>query len=194
MALNREGWLTAVSEKLVPRLEDISGLKMPNFNISVGFPSQRALASKGRRIGECWNKVVCTNGTFQIFVSPLINGGDIDVTGVVAHELAHALVGTKHGHKRPFTQVIRPLGLIGKATATEVGPVFREIAEKILAKVGEYPHAPMTINKAYKPQATRMLKAECACEYKVRITATWLNDPEYGAPICPKCMTVMDVA
>lgn len=186
VANNREHWLTNCAEKLVPHLEDIAGKRMPDFRISMGFPSRNALSMRKRVIGQCWNKAVCTKGTHQLFISPMVSG-DIDVAGVVAHELAHAIVGTEHGHKRPFGQVVRPLGLEGKLTATVPGEQFIKLMDPILSKLGPYPHQALKINPKYVGGGSRLIKASCPeCDFKVRMTRTWLDDEDYGAPLCPK--------
>ncbi len=184
--LNREGWLTNLAELIVPRLEQITGKTMPNFRVTMGFPAKNALAKNRRVLGQCWDKVVSEDGTHQLFISPLIQGGDMVVAGVVGHELTHAIVGTKFGHKKQFVDVIRPLGLAGKPTSTVPGEAFIEFARPLIAKLGSYPHSPMAINPKYKMSVGRMIKAQCPlCEYKVRVTRVWLDNDEYGAPICP---------
>ncbi len=189
-SINREQWLLNLSENIVPRLEEITSKSMPKFNISVGFPSRSALSRSKRRIGECWDKVVCLDGTHQIMISPLLGSQNImGVTATVAHELAHAIVGSQHGHKAPFGLAVRPLGLIGKLTATEAGPEFIKWMDPILAKLGPYAHAGMQVNPKFRAEGTRQLKVECPekdCGFITRITRKWLDDEEYGAPWCPK--------
>lgn len=185
---NREAWLTNCAELLVRPLETIVGQKMPNFRITMGFPSRNALSVSRRVIGQCWNRVVCHDGTYQLFISPMIHG-NLLVSATVAHELAHAIVGTEHGHRRPFGKAVRPLGLVGKLTATVPGPEFEKLVTPMFDKLGAYPHNGMFINPKYAGGKGRLIKSACqeeGCEYKVRITQMWLDDAEYGAPICPK--------
>lgn len=184
--MNRESWLTAFAEKLVKPLEQITSKAMPNFRISCSFPSRGGLAVSKRTIGQCWDKVVSkTDGTHQLFISPLL-GDEMEVAATIAHELAHCIVGTKYGHRAVFGRAVRPLGLLGKLTATVAGPVFIEQATPILSHLGKYPHGGMVINSAYKRDTCRLLKVQCPkCQYKARITATWVNNDAYGPPLCP---------
>lgn len=185
---NREAWLQNCAEGLAPALEEVVGKDMPNFRISVGFPSRNGLSMRKRVIGQCWNKMVCINGSVHhIFISPLL-GDPITVTATVAHELAHAIVGVEHGHKKPFTDAIRPIGLIGKPTATQPNENFIKAVTPLLDKLGKYPHGGMAVNPNYKAAQGRLIKVQCAhegCQFKARITRVWLDNEKYGAPICP---------
>jgi hypothetical protein len=182
---NREAWLTDLSHAMVKRVESVTATKMPDFKISVGFPSRGALSSRRRTIGQCWNKIVCQDGSYQLFISPLL-GDVMEVAGTVAHELVHANIGTEVGHKQPFPKFVRALGLTGKPTATVVGPEFIAWSNPLLAKLGPYPHSGMIVNSKFVSQDGRMMKSQCPmCEYKVRITQKWIDADGYGFPECP---------
>jgi hypothetical protein len=189
---NREAWLNEIARGLIQPIEDLSKKKMPNFRVSMGFPSKRALSTKSRRIGECWPGKASTDGAFEIMVSPVIDD-EVRIAGIVAHELIHACVGTEHGHKKPFAEVAWGLGLTGKATATEEGPRFIELINPVIQTVGfKLPHSslnPSSGGTHYKKQETRLLKVSCIhCNYTCRVTKKWLD---IGAPICPTHNSVM---
>lgn len=188
LSTNRENWLQNCAELLVPTVELASEKAMPNFRISVGFPSRNALSLKKRVIGQCWNKAVCVNGVYQLFISPLL-GDVMEVTATIAHELIHAAVGTEHGHKTPFIRAARAMSLAGKPTATYASDHFKEQVQPLLDQLGPYPHGGMTVNPNYRPAPGRMVLVTCPdreCDMKLRMTRKWLDNAEYGPPICPK--------
>jgi hypothetical protein len=187
--VNREHWLEECGQRIKPRLEEIVEKKMPKFSISCGFPSRGGLSTKKPIIGQCWPGVV-SKGVHQMFIAPTI-ANEITVSATIAHEMAHAIVGTKAGHKGPFIPAIRGMGLIGKPTATEAGDVFVDFIKPILKMLGPYPHVAMVANNKYKSQPTRLIKCQCTgCGYTVRTTAKWLDLS--GTPICPACNQEME--
>jgi hypothetical protein len=132
----REEWLTALVGKLRPRLQGL-GYSLPDkLQITCGFPSTKALASKNRRIGECWSHEASKNGTVQILISPTLDDA-LRVADVVVHELGHA-TGI-HGHKGDFKAFMKKTGLTGKPTATEAGPELKDFLGKLLETLGELP-------------------------------------------------------
>lgn len=179
----REAWLERAVALLAPLLVAAGAAKLAPQSVRVcaGWPSTR----KGGRIGECWSPAAAADHRAQIFVAPVLADG-LTVLGVLAHELIHAAVGLKAGHGPAFRAVAVALGLTGKMTATTVGPELAPKLERILRRLGAYPHAQLNPAKSgRKVQSTRMLKCECpACGYTVRTTRTWA---EMGLPECPLC-------
>lgn len=176
-AATRESWLESLQSSLLPR---ISGAV--KARVSVGFPSKAATSRANRRIGECWYPGASADGSHHIFISPLISD-EMDVAGVLAHELIHVALGGKVGHRRPFLRAAEELGLIGPAKATTVGDQFKAWVAPILAEIGPYPHAALSVVGAAKKQSTRLLKAQCGdCGYTIRLAAKWA---ETGMPTCP---------
>lgn len=189
--INREAWLWDAAKLIEPLIRK-EGFMVPNFHISVGFPSRNALSKKRRTIGQCYAGTVSQDGNHQIFISPLIVE-PVEVVGVVAHEMIHATVGVEHGHKAPFAHLARKIGLTGKMTATVPGPELTElIKSEFLPVLEDYPHPLITPNEKYKPQATRLLKAVCTeCGYTARVTAKWVE--QSGSLICPTHLKPLDV-
>jgi len=183
MSNTREEWLVKATKLLRPVFDKrTDGWTVPdNVRTSCGFPRGARKA-----IGQCWSSDNSADDTLEVFISPVVDDS-IDVLQILVHELVHAAVGLKAGHREPFGTVARAMALEGKLTATVAGDTFkREIAAPLLAKLGDYPHAALTvggINTGPKKQGTRMLKAFCPkCDYTVRTTAKWLD---IATPTCP---------
>lgn len=132
------------------------------------------------------------------------------VLDVLAHEIVHAIDGNKHGHKGPFVEMIRAIGLAGKPTSTYAGDRFIALTARLRESLGEYPHKGMNVN--HKAQDTRLVKVACVTPFvdengeekvgcravtpegiaktrggalNVNITRVWLD--EGMAPCCPNC-------
>jgi hypothetical protein len=179
---HREPWLQAVAERM-RAIFAAGGATIPDkVRLTCGFPSTRAFSASNPRVGECWSGAASADGHVEIMISPVLDD-PMRVAGVLAHGLVHAIVGTHAGHRGPFKQLARAIGLEGRMTATIEGEAFKQAVAPILDAVGPYPHA--ELSKAARPnQGTRLLKLQCpACPYTVRITRKWLET--VGAPDCP---------
>lgn len=201
--MNRETWLEAALP-LLQNLFTAAGYVMPDkLHVSVGFPSTRALSAKKQRIGECWNSRVSNDGVHHIFISPVLDDG-ARVLDVLIHEVIHAVVGTDAGHKKPFKDAMKAVGLEGKATATVASEgLATRLREMVSDTLGPYPQPKFNAQalqeeKDKKKQTTRLLKATCPSGdsvagklYTVRITK--LHVEAFGAPICPKCQESMTI-
>jgi hypothetical protein len=181
--LTREAWLAAAVQELRPWLAEAGKPVDAHVRIAMGFPSVRPLAASRRSIGECWDVTCSSDGSAEILISPLLID-PTEILGVVLHELSHAALGTKVGHRGPFKRLVQALGLVGKVTATEVGDELCERLEPVLIRLGDLPHARLDPKmKEPKKQTTRQLKCACPlCGYLVRVARSWLA---IGAPICP---------
>lgn len=182
----REQWLIAAVALMTPLFEG-AGYKVPEkLRVSCGWPSARGLSKKNPTIGQCWSNEAASDKINQIFISPILNQPveQYGLLDVLAHEVAHAVVGIKEKHNKIFGKCVRAIGLEGKLTATYGGKDFMAQAEKWAAKLGSYPHGKLSgLKSPVKKQTTRLIKCECGkCEYTARVTRKWL---EFGAPICP---------
>lgn len=175
----RQTWLENLVTDLRPYFHK-AGFEVPaNVRVSIGWP--RGSHGKGKAIGQCWDMVASTDKHFEIFVSPALKD-TAQIVGVMVHELVHAVVGTKAGHKGPFKQCALAVGLEGKMTATTSGPALQDWTRAELAKRGKYPGGALN-DATRKKQTTRLIKCECAdCGYIARVTAKWIE--EKGAPYC----------
>lgn len=187
--VNREEWLNRVGAEMVPHIERIASevtgkpQKFGKWRVSCGWPSKGGLPGSKRRVrGQCWDKSVSGDTTAEIYISPVEAVAD-EVADILAHELVHALLGCAIGHKRPFPQIVKAMGLEGKATATYAGPEFWDWARPIVQKAGAYPHAALAPSPAQKVAKTYLLKASApCCGSVIRLTQKVLD--ESGAPFC----------
>lgn len=136
--MNREEWLINSVKALEEVFFDGNGYTLPNrIMVSCGFPRGHAKA-----IGQCWDPKVTKDGTIHIFICPT-QGDGMRVLDIMLHELIHAAVGLKEGHRGKFKKLALEFGLEGKMTATHVVPgseLHRKLAA-ILTQLGDYPHA-----------------------------------------------------
>ena len=178
MSATREEWLESLAERVAPLLS----MPVPKVRLSVGFPGGRA-RGRGKRIGECWDTAASSDGSAAIFVSPTIADA-ATAAHVLVHEMIHAAVGVKHGHRGPFRRVALAIGLTGKMTATTATPELADKLAEIVDEIGPYPHAALNADlSGRKKQSTRMKKITCgACGYTARTTEKWLA---VGTPVCP---------
>ena len=173
--MNREQWLNVVKEEATPLFVE-HGYPLPsNIRISVGFP-------KGVRkaVGQCFSSECSGDDTFELFVSPVVEGGE-EVAGILVHELCHAAVGTKAGHRGEFKKCAESVGLVGPMIFSTPGPELEEWLQGVVLSAGPYPHATLSPTVT-KKDGIRQVKIECPdCGYVCRTTRKWLN---VGLPTC----------
>jgi hypothetical protein len=176
----REEWLVALVESLRPMFQE-AGYEIPAVRISCSWPS----ASIRKRLGECWHSKAAKDGSRHVFITPRIEE-PLAVADVVIHELLHAALPDGTGHRGPFRQGMKKLGLGGKPTSTNMGAELTARVNVLLESLGEYPHSALRLkDMVTKKQGTRMLKLECpGCGYVIRTTAKWI---ETGVPVCAAC-------
>jgi hypothetical protein len=175
----RETWLLDLTNKLRPMFKR-AGFKLPTtIKLSCGWPSSRPLSESKRRIGECW---IPRGGHPHIFISPSLIK-PFEVADCLTHELVHAAVGTKCGHKGPFIDCMKAVGLEGKPTSTEAGPELKKHLNKVCKSIGKYPHEKLD-STGRKKQGTRLIKVICPVDgYTARTTQLWIG--MMGPPKCP---------
>lgn len=183
---NRESWLEALTAELVPVFAE-HGAVIPRCRFSLGFTSK---GRSGKVIGECWTDKVSADQTHEIFLRCDADDSEA-IAATLVHEIIHAVVGVKEGHKAPFKRLARALHLEGNLTATTGGDAFRAMVAPALTKIGPIPHKRLDFSRADGPkkQKGRLIKCQCpGCDFSVRMTAVWLDDPGYGPPLCPGCL------
>lgn len=202
----REEWLAAFTAALRPEFAQ-RGHPLGKVRSSIGFPVG------GRNVlAECWADSVSKDATREIFATPACDDPS-DMAFLVTHELCHAALSHGVGHGPAWAALAASFHMIHGPGGTYVGnnPEFKHWVAPILATLGRFPHAAMTIGRGgggmdgWKPgvfggssggtcggfrikpkatQTTRMIKCECGtCGYAVRTTRMWLD--RAGAPLCP---------
>ena len=189
--MNREAWLHALATRLTDDFVNVGQVVPAKLAIGVGFPSSGGTSQLRQRIGECWNGDASEDGTFQIFISPVISDS-VGAGDVVVHEMCHAVLPKGTKHNRRFAALTKDLGLDGKPTATFASPRLTVRLNALIAELGPYPHSKLSLTPRLSRQTTRLLKVLCdGCGYTVRVTRQWLDK---GAPICPTCGVEMEEA
>lgn len=179
--ITREQWLTRAGIALERKFFKANGYDLPEkIRVSCGFPR-----GSSKAIGQCWDTVVSADETYEIFICPT-QAEPIRVLDILLHELIHASVGIKAGHKGPFRKLAKEFGLEGKMTATAVtaGSELHGRLAAISEKLGDYPHAAMT--KKRKPTKLSpwvRFMSEVDPSYKVIVDVRRLDDA--GVPNCP---------
>jgi hypothetical protein len=185
----REGWLDDATERLRPDFIRATTPIPDEVKVSVGFPSRHALGRRRVAAGQCWDAKTTGDRIAQIYISPLMED-PVEVLAVLVHELVHAAIGCKHGHRAPFKRAATRLGLEGKMTATVAGETLLVRLRELADALGPFPHSKLTPTATAATQTTRLLKVACdRCEYIARVTRKMLT--MHGPPVCPSCMESM---
>lgn len=189
---NREEWLTEVAKLIVPIFQVP---EFPKFRVTCGWPVSNGLANKKRTIGQCFGAESSGDGSFEIFISPLLDK-PMDVAGTVAHELVHVVAGIEAGHKSKFVRFAKRIGLTnGKPTQASPGKQLEDTINGLLVKhkIPEYPHKAISpkgkVVDSSKAKDVTLTCTECQC--KIRITFAWIT--KSGIPTCG-CGGTMDTA
>ena len=178
--MNREQWLANAAKKL----DETFIFGDLETHVSVGWPSARGLSKKNKVIGQCWKPECSRDGKSQIFISPLLDNGPY-VLAVLLHELIHAWDRGEHGHKGPFIELAKKVGLQKPWTSTTPGPDLHQRLTLMAEELGPYPHVPLEpLEVEKKRQSTRMLKlvsaGDCACV--ARTTMKYIVEGQFTCP------------
>lgn len=190
----REAWLRRAVDALRPKFDAAGYALPPNVHVSVGFPSRGALrGTRMTTVGQCWNGAASADKAPHIFISPLHDTA-VGALDTLTHELVHAALPARVGHKGPFKRACLALGLTeGTPKTASAGAELRAELERLNAALGPWSHAALDARKLSKAGGTRLVKVCCAeCGYTARVTRVWLDGP--GAPVCPADATQMEEA
>src|SRR3990167_8064472 len=167
--MTREQWLDSAVEQFRERVELACEARLGAVKVSVGFPSKRATSAKNKAVGQCWHHELVKQDAAHVFISPLV-ADPVIVLGIGLHELCHAALPAKTGHKAAFAMAIKSLGLEGKPTSTVVGAELADrLNDEALPVLGPYPHQAFDVSTLAKKQSTRLRLYECQCPVKVRV-------------------------
>lgn len=186
---HREVWL----DRLMPMIREHfngAGYSVPSaIRLTCGWPHKGGVGQKKRRIGECWDSKASTDDHFQIFISPTLDDLTI-VVGTLIHEVVHAVVGLHAGHKKPFSDCAKAVGLTPKWTATGQTDELKATIKQWTEQIGPYPHGALRASAMdEKKEKGRMLLLECECGLKIRSTQKWID--EYGTEWPCPCGSVL---
>lgn len=179
--LTREQWLNKLAKLMIPHFNKL-GYKLPRIAISCGFTSR---GSRGNRIGECW--YAKDGGIAEIFIKP-DQIDDCEVAGILCHEMIHASLGSEAGHKKPFADAAKNLGLEGKPKSAGTGPEFEKWAKPLMDKIGPYPHEELKCAPDIKHQKhPKLINLRCIeDDYFMKVIASTFEDQNIR-PKCPCC-------
>ena len=186
---DREVYLRKATERLAKSLFTPKGFEVPSdVRVSCSLPSRRAFGSKKRTIGQCFSRACSTANVNEVFISPTIDDS-IEVLATLVHELVHAIDDCQSGHGKEFGRIARGVGLEGKLTSTTAEPntPLHDLLSKYVKRYGEYPHHRIDVTKQEKKQTTRLLKIECECGFKARLSRKVIESIEEEYFQCWSC-------
>ena len=189
ITLSREAWLLFAVGHVAPIFSE-AGYSVPRVRVSCAIP---ATARRGSAVGQCWPTSKSLDRVNEIFISPVYSD-PVDVLDTLVHELVHAVDDCQHRHGKEFKEIALAVGLQGKMREASAGPQLRgrlqAIAATLVADIGPYPHAKLTVGAVMFEQSRKPARAECPhCRYKISMLRQYLK---HGPPICPKDMVPME--
>jgi hypothetical protein len=174
--LNREAYLNYITNTYARPHFKAQGYDIPD-NVRMSC----SLTSHKKAIGQCWSSEASEDKHFEIFIHPS-QSDSLEVIDTLIHELVHATVGLKAGHKAPFKKCANAVGLVGQMRSAGAGEELKATIAQWIAEAGQYPHATLT-QSGIKKQSTRMIKCVCNnCGYQVYTSKKWI---EVALPVCP---------
>jgi hypothetical protein len=192
---DREAWMRRFVEGCRPWFAEVGAPLPERIRLTMSL-------TRGKRVvATCYARAASSDGTNEILVR-LDQADALEVCDHILHELVHAADDCKHGHGRPFERIARHLGLVGKLTSTRLGAEARARCQRIIAKLGPFPHAPLDLAGGRRSgpsrQKNRHVKTTCMdqnegepCGYTARTSRTWID--RAGPPLCPIHETPMVV-
>lgn len=174
----RESWLLRAIDILGKEKFKPLGHKFNPIRVSVGFPDTK------KAIGQWWQPQSTTDGYASIFIHPG-KGDEVEILGILMHELVHDACGIKAGHGPIFKKCALAVGLEGKMRSAGPSKETQAYLKKVASRLGNFPHS--ALKKGAKgptpKQTTRMIKMECTtCGFICRASMSKILDT--GAPYC----------
>lgn len=188
--MNRELWFLEAVKRLESQVFKPVGYGLPRFRVGCGWPT----ANKKKAGAECFDCKRSSDETYEIFISPRM-ADSLHILEILVHELCHTIAGIAAGHKKPFIEVMRAVGMDRPWKGSHAGVDLTVKLMAIQNKLEAYPHAELALKESGgKKQSTRLIKLCCPeCGLKVRITKKWLYEIARTdkAPSCWLCGGVM---
>ena len=181
----REIWLQKAVELISPIFKN-KGYTIPKVQVSCGFPST---GNKSKHVGQCWGKSSTSDGTNQLFITPILDE-PVQVLDTLVHELVHAVDDCMHHHGPEFKKIATDVGLQGLMREASAGPWLLEQLTAISRQLGKYPHSKINLAHSSSKKTGPRPRAKCKkCGYEVTPLKKWLH---MGPPLCPKHTTEME--
>jgi predicted Zn-ribbon and HTH transcriptional regulator len=181
----REIWLQKAVELIFPIFKN-KGYTIPKVQVSCGFPST---GNKSKHVGQCWGKSSTSDGTNQLFISPILDE-PVQVLDTLVHELVHAVDDCINHHGPEFKKIATDVGLQGLMREASAGPWLLEQLTAISRQLGKYPHSKINLAHSSSKKTGPRPRAKCKkCGYEVTPLKKWLH---MGPPLCPKHTTEME--
>lgn len=199
----REQWLNAAAAILLDEvIEPVIHRPTPLMRYSLTAPKTHLKSTKV--LGECWAKEASEDNHHEIFLTA--NLGNVDSVLILAttlHEILHAYDDLKNGHKQPFIDLCKRVGLEGgrtpKAacsfTATIPSAALTVILQDIVDTIGPIPHGALNARKSGKPTQTNRQKLvyctdtmDNGCSFKFRASQKAIDS--MVSMQCPCCLDV----
>jgi hypothetical protein len=184
--MNREEYLEAAIAFAAPKFKAASFPLPTNVRAGCGHMGS---GLRAKNIGECWSSSSSEDGGREIWIRP-DQTDTVDVLGILVHELCHAALPAKVGHKKPFKDLGTVMHLQGKPTEMSSGSAeFLECWSSFIEKNGDYPQPKFlgNLTRTTPKQTTRMVKVTCSdednCGMVFRTSRKWLEGPLD----CPRC-------
>lgn len=153
--------------------------------LAFSFPVRGARSAKV--IGECHHltpseKKRARGEGHLIVIHPTVWRDDLEVLATLAHEMAHAALPKKTGHRRPFAELVTRIGLDGKPTATVPGESFKRWVKGTRKRLPDFPGGVSFVPQV-KKQTTRLRLWQCECEKPIKVRVA---SDEFSA-MCHEC-------
>jgi hypothetical protein len=201
----REGFLRRAAAILRVTIEQVSGIVVPEFHVSMGFGGLSY--ERGVR-GVCWHTSQSDDGRNHVFISPELSDTGV-VLSVLLHEMLHVALDNADGHRGRFAEYATRLGLMAPFTTATPDISLTSELMVIAAELGEFPHGALHVSRkpveapvgilvggpvglsptsGPGPQTNRWVSVTCPTHGgSVRMSRSRLAQ---GAPLCG--MDVMD--
>lgn len=196
----REKWLMTFIKEAQKTIFTPAGIKVPlkKIKITCGFPPKGGARSVA--IGVCYptHKGMPYN---QLFISPKLGKKDMpDLCDTIIHEVLHAVDNCVHGHKKAFVAMAKACHLEGTPykgrkesfRATRLTKKGKAIVNKIVKKIGTYPHKEFV--PFWTKDSTRMIKLQCTNNHPLEPQVARMSRAQIyrGLPMCGVCALMDD--
>jgi len=182
--MNRQEWLQSATD-MAKNIMKTKGITIPE--VRVGFAPL-----KGKSAGICFIKSASYDDINEIFIDTEKKESEIDILGVLVHELIHASSNNEEKHGLLFKEKAVSLGLGGKMKSTVITDDFKDIFEIPLKEIGPFDYGMMRYKQqkfSFPREARKRLICD-DCGYEASVKE---SDHERGILNCPCCNIEMEI-